>query len=640
MNLSCPNCCSPLASPSDDALQCSSCNTEYIIQEGIPRLNKNPDNYYVEFPREHVTKLLEDARTDLDGTFETYLREQDAPPRLGEYILGAGRAGWKYLLPLGSDTRVLDLGCGWGGLAYSLADSCAEVVAMDSTFERMQLLKIRADRDQRNNIQCVCAGDGKFLPFADDSFDLLIINGVLEWVPSGMEGDPREVQMQFLKEARRVLKPTGVLSLGIENRNAWKTWFRQPDGHTDLHYVPWLPRKMADKYSRSKGKGPYRNYLYSESQYVQLLKEAGWSTTDFNIPSPGYHHPTSMIKRNNRGAMQKAAMRNVQSPIKKIQQSFKGLLAAGFPDAFSIFAGDKPWQSFLSRLEGELPVKTPHRSYRMNGEMGMVTVIYTNGVLKLPLHSRGRSDLEREVETLNRIHAGDHPLSEQKALFPQVDTHGEFDGQYYAVFSIIPGVSGDQLSDTLVNKATKEAAGFLANMPTAEGNFHDLVQSLAGELTSLRFSTEQKAAIDQVVKQVCEAFPADLPLVMAHGDFKLANSMFDASSGSLTGVIDWGAGFGAEHPLYDLAFLAVDVQARRHERSMEDTLTDAVKGKLDADLKEALNTLAQSRSLSWSEDQLGALMQFQWLRRMAPLGSGFEARRFDHRYIDRMFNVL
>lgn len=637
--LSCPHCRTALEVQVEH-LRCNHCQVDFLIEEGIPLLNNNPDNYYVEFPREDMTRLLEGARVDLDGTFQAYLRERDAPPRLGEYILGAGRAGWKFLLPVGAHTRVLDLGCGWGGLAYSLADGCAEVVAMDSTFERMQLLKIRSDRDGRENIRCVCAGDGKYLPFPDDAFDLVIINGVLEWVPSGMEGDPREVQVQFLREARRVLKPGGVLFLAIENRNAWKTWFRQPDGHTGLRYVPWLPRRLADHYSRSKGKGSYRNYLYSESQYAQLLKEAGWDRTEFYIPCPGYHHPTSMVRRDNRRALRKVARREVQSTVKKVQQACKGLLAAGFPDAFSIVAGDQPWKSFLASLGARLSLSPPHCSYRMNGEMGMVTVIYPDGVLKLPLHARGRADLEREVDILERIHAGHHPLSKIRDRLPRVNASGEYEGQFYAVFSIVPGVGGDRLHHDRLARATREMAAFLADLPRVDGDYDAILQQLGNEVSSLHLSPGQLAVVQEVVASIREGVEADLPLVMAHGDFKLANSMFDSQSGALTGVIDWGAGFHADHPLYDLSFLLVDVQARRHGCSMERTLKDALQGRLEPDLVEHLEGLAGRRNLSWDDASSGVLMRFQWLRRMAPLASGFEARRFDHRYIDRMFDVV
>ena len=129
------------------------------------------------------------------------------------------------------------------------------------------------------NLQLVCAGDTKYLPFPDDSFDAVVVNGVLEWVPSGLPGNPREVQMAFLKEVRRVLKPEGCLFLGIENRYAWKTWARNPDGHTGLRFVPWLPRVLDDLYSRVNGKGGYRNYLYGPGQYRQLLSECGFANT-------------------------------------------------------------------------------------------------------------------------------------------------------------------------------------------------------------------------------------------------------------------------------------------------------------------------------------------------------------------------
>ena len=198
--LVCPNCKSSLNNTAD-RLKCVECAEEYEIIDDIPLLRSNPDTYYGEFPQAEMVKLLADARGDLEGSLRSFLRKKDAPPRLGEYIMGMGRAGWQFILPISDQATVLDLGCGWGGIAYSLTNTCRQVVALDSTLERMQFLKLRAERDNVNNVHFVCAGDGQYLPFGDNSFDLVIINGVLEWVPSGLEGKPGNFKRNFSKKS-------------------------------------------------------------------------------------------------------------------------------------------------------------------------------------------------------------------------------------------------------------------------------------------------------------------------------------------------------------------------------------------------------------------------------------------------------
>ena len=74
----------------------------------------------------------------------------------------------------------------------------------------------------------------KSLPFSDNFFDLVILNGVLEWVAldedtileqhwdgkragkTSYRKTPEEMQIEVLKELRRVLKPDGFLYIAIK----------------------------------------------------------------------------------------------------------------------------------------------------------------------------------------------------------------------------------------------------------------------------------------------------------------------------------------------------------------------------------------------------------------------------------------
>ncbi len=651
--LTCPTC---RATPEFSAsrIHCSACNKDFEIVDGIPVLRKNSETYYGEFPQSDMQTLLADARTDLEGTIRQYLRAQDAPPRLGEYILGRGRAGWQYLLPLNRQSTVLDLGCGWGTLAWSLAQLCGHVVACDSTLERMQLLNIRKELDKQDNLQLVCAGDTEFLPFPDNAFDGVVVNGVLEWVPGGLPGDPRAVQVAFLKEVRRVIKPDGCLFLGIENRYAWKTWAMNPDGHTGLRFVPWLPRPLATLYSKLKGKGDYRIYLYGPSQYRNLLAECGFDNTEFLVPSPGYHHPVQMIPFEDKPQLKRAFSRKEDTPFRQFRQSVKGTLSAHFPDAFGMIANDQKRPSFLKRLlrhlQDTLKLSADDLTYRMNGEMGIVTVI-THGadpaIVKLPLHQRGLAELQRESSILKEVANPEHALNPTAARFARLTAADTFEEQNYFVYSVLPGVSGDhfQPNSPLFDRAIQSAAQFLGDLhqktPSLDESLEQLVQPAQAAVLSLAATPQQRDLVNRLADRVRTTLAEDFAgAVWAHGDSKLANFMFEPDTAALSGVIDWGTGLLPELPGYDFSFLCVSSEAARTRTSLVSQLRQQLRNGAPSSLRPVIDAYTEQTGLNLSEERFKALIAYQWLKRLAPLADEFETMRFNHRYLDSMFEAV
>lgn len=653
----CPNCLG-VPSVTDRKVSCPKCNAEFGVKDGIPVLRQNNDTYYGEFPQDEMHQLIHASRTDLEGSIRDYLRKRDAPPRLGEYILGRGRAGWQYLLPVDRDSKVLDLGCGWGTLAWSLAQFCGHVVACDSTLERMQLLGIRRQVDELDNLQLVCAGDSKHLPFPDNSFNAVVVNGVLEWVPSGLPGNPRDVQMEFLREIRRVLKPDGCLFLGIENRYAWKTWAMNADGHTDLRFVPWLPRTLAHLYSKIKGKGSYRNYLYGPGQYRKLLSDCGFADTQFYVPCPGYHHPLRMIDFEDKPQLEDAFARPEKTAFRRFRQSVKGYLSARFPDAFGMITSDQKRESYLSNLlshvrkeTGDTASGTNRFTYRMNGEMGIVTVISRSPgepfILKLPMHKRGLEELQAETAILKQVAHPEHPLHGQSKLFAKVRADGEFGRQNYFAYSMLPGVSGDKLSTTsdLFGKSVNNVGGFLANLHTAspdqQTSLEQLVEPARQAVLSLAFNQQQIDTANRVADSVLKDLgDSNQAAVWSHGDSKVANFMFDEKSAELTGAIDWGTGFQPELPGYDLSFLFVSSEATRTRTSLPDQLRKQYRSGLPQHLRGALDKFLKTTGLSLDDKQYQTVVAYQWLKRLAPLADEYETMRFNHRYLDTMFDAM
>ncbi len=134
--------------------------------------------------------------------------------------------------------RVLDIGCGWGGMGLTLArDHGAEVVGVTLSSEQHQVANRRA-------VEAGLQDRVKFLlqdyRNVTDSFDRIVSVGMFEHV-----GAPH--YREFFRHLRRMLKPDGVALLHTIGRvtppgatNPWITRYIFPGG-----YVPAMSEVMA-----------------------------------------------------------------------------------------------------------------------------------------------------------------------------------------------------------------------------------------------------------------------------------------------------------------------------------------------------------------------------------------------------------
>jgi ubiquinone/menaquinone biosynthesis C-methylase UbiE len=99
--------------------------------------------------------------------------------------------------------RVLDAGCGGGGMPLSLAEEVDEVVGIDP-IERFQEAGVRLGQERRIRNLHFALADGMALPFASESFDLVLSHAVIEHVADAP---------LYLRECARVLAPGGYVYL-------------------------------------------------------------------------------------------------------------------------------------------------------------------------------------------------------------------------------------------------------------------------------------------------------------------------------------------------------------------------------------------------------------------------------------------
>lgn len=301
--LTCFNCHSPLT-VAGSGIVCPNCgqvgqhNRDYLDFLG------RSGYYWSEISKLESRRFLRVAEKNGFQTAINWL--ESIHPGMSEYILSYSRADWIYAAIDPSQCQsALDIGSGWGAITFALSRHLPQVWSVESVPSRLKFQALRAAQENRKNIQFVRT-DWLKLPFAPNSFDLIVVNGVLEWIGlSDFSQNPTVLQKQFLARLYRLLKPGGCLYIGIENRFAFFYFLGALD-HSSLPFTSMVPRRIADWLVRRFRKTNseyvsdkrmslewpnYRTYTYTKWGYQKLLRQTGFSPLKFQW-SLSYNSPT------------------------------------------------------------------------------------------------------------------------------------------------------------------------------------------------------------------------------------------------------------------------------------------------------------------------------------------------------------
>jgi SAM-dependent methyltransferase len=511
-----------------------------VVLDGIASFADRRDFYYGEIPQSAMVQFRRDMGCmNWEAAIHNLCSSIKEPAFFIEYALSETRAGWMFLLPIQRCPRVLDLGCGPGAISIALAQAGCEVTAMDMTLERLQFLRARAEHLGLRNITAVHGGDRKALPFPDGSFDVVILNGVLEWVGTSRQGEPRDAQREFLGEANRVLKEDGHVLIAIENRFSAAYFAGLPEDHTHIKYLSLLPRFLANRIHRQRTGYDYRVYTHSPSGYRKLLSSAGFPDMKLLLPAPDYRKFFAVLDPSQREWIRRFFQRRARGKkaliSRFIPDRILGTTCKYFAHSY-VLLGNKqaPPCSALDAIVAEVCSRPAPINEYLVTSTGVVVVQAGNVVIKLPLSAAANERCALEQRNLALIRS----LADVPEI-PVPFRSGMLGGIRYYAETTVPGdpVTGDEA----LSKATSFLIALSRVLPrpsqTSAYERQKWIQGLLSKLEPL-IRREHHKAWGRIVEYLHDNLvDTAIPRLYAHGDYWLGNLLWDGRR--ITGVVDW-----------------------------------------------------------------------------------------------------
>jgi SAM-dependent methyltransferase len=244
-----------------------------------------------------------------------------------ELAYGLEHRLWAHGVP--AKGRVLEIGCGTGGITLHLARAGFHAVGIDSLQYDPEILVAGNAYARRLGLpSCLEPADAASLPFVDGAFDAIVCFSVVEHLD-----DP----LKALEEAIRVLKPGGVLFV------SFPLFWSPHGGHLDDHIrIPWfhiLPKRLVvGTLVRQRARKTADVYLslnrITDRRFRRLIRASRLQVVDFRR-SHYLTHPGRLLLVGMRDGVRQRSTRLV---ARAIGDSFKAFTPTEFVQCLFLFA--------------------------------------------------------------------------------------------------------------------------------------------------------------------------------------------------------------------------------------------------------------------------------------------------------------
>lgn len=193
--------------PDQDQLTCIRCGRCYDMYDGIPVFTANSEKYLIN----RKIPVLEELWNDMQqGTTDEAARRFSQ--KYGLRIDAYGTS-WYLLFPFPKRGPVLEIGAGFGDDTISLTGLTTKTITLVPNTTTSSIVKRRLEEKAKTNWQIAITRDISHLPFKDQQLEAIVMDHTSAPV---FHVNNRSLN-SIVKEWRRVLKPGGLVLLGIRN---------------------------------------------------------------------------------------------------------------------------------------------------------------------------------------------------------------------------------------------------------------------------------------------------------------------------------------------------------------------------------------------------------------------------------------
>jgi len=194
------------------------------------------------------------------------------------------------LCHVGKDTYVLDVGCGAGATASTLAETVGcRVVGVDLREEMVALSAERAQKQGAADLVAFRVADVQDLPFEDATFDAVLCESVATFI---------EDKLRVVDELARVVKPGGYVGLNEEI---------------------WLKEPTPEVIERVQTMWPVKANLPTAEGWEALLRDAGLQDVTVRVYKVDARREATQVKRYTCGDMVRMFWRTLVLYVKSAE---------------------------------------------------------------------------------------------------------------------------------------------------------------------------------------------------------------------------------------------------------------------------------------------------------------------------------
>jgi cyclopropane fatty-acyl-phospholipid synthase-like methyltransferase len=212
-----------------------------------------------------------------------------------------------------------------GSLGIIAAKLGAHVTFVDSCLARLRAAHARAEQHNLNNTQFIACKSWNSLPSDLGAFDAILLNGILEWLPtaSGCQFDTvLDTQIDFLFKMQQILRENGKILLAIENRFALQYFMGYPEDHTDIQYLSIMSRNKANEVHLKEKGTEFLAWTWSLNEYKKLLPKAHLKLADAYAIFPDYRFPRLIVSLDDKQGLRNGMLIEKYNAPKELKKRF------------------------------------------------------------------------------------------------------------------------------------------------------------------------------------------------------------------------------------------------------------------------------------------------------------------------------